>query len=497
MKYKGIGFNMWDAWYLNVNNTIHAFYLKEQTGNWNVGHIYTEDLLHFNKMSDVLEPLPEDKYPDDCLGKYTGCAIQKDDTYYLYYTMRDKVCSEKIGLATSKDLETFKEYEHNPVFVLDKDLFVLNKKGEKTNCRDMLVVYDDEREKYFGYFAAMANIPGRGELGVIGVVESIDLLNWHKQKIVYIPDFNGVIEVPNVFKMNNKWYMTLMTNTNYGAKGAVSDPNLNSYIIVAISNEPNGIFECGKDNVFLGSSLVNNGYALRCIEYKDKLYSMYIERSEYGSAISLPKEVKVIDGTIKPCYTDILRKLRTGRSWDSIDFVRIPSTFAWKNVISGEITETDKDIEVTGCKNSLQSFKANVDSVKSLEVEFNIMGDFDSAGLVIYSSDDMIEKNTSPLDGEVWRDYVWNANYISFNKKEEIVEFNVGMIRTICRRQYAFGNDKINVRVIALDGQIEVYINDVLFIECAMETRKYMIPGLFCFSGKVRFSDFIIYELEN
>jgi len=243
MKYKGTYFNMWDAWYLNVDDTIHSFHLKSHPGeNWNVGHVCTKDLLHFTKLRDVLETLPEEKYPDDCLGKFTGCAVEKDGIYYLFYTMRDRFRSEKIGLATSTDLEHFTEYENNPVFDLDKALFIVREKGERTDCRDLFVIYDKERKKYFGYFVAMANIQDRGELGVVGVIESTDLLHWEKQKIVYIPEFNGIVEVPNVFKMDGKWYMTLMTSSQYGAKGAVSDSNLNSYIISTSSNAPNEVF---------------------------------------------------------------------------------------------------------------------------------------------------------------------------------------------------------------------------------------------------------------
>ena len=103
MKFKGNGFNMWDVWYVNVEGTVHAFHLKSQPGKWNVGHLKTKDLLHFEKCEDVLHPLDEEKYPDDCLGKYTGCAYynEKDKKIYLYYTMRNKNASEKIGLAIS------------------------------------------------------------------------------------------------------------------------------------------------------------------------------------------------------------------------------------------------------------------------------------------------------------------------------------------------------------------------------------------------------------
>ncbi len=497
MKYKGTYFEMWDTWYLNVNDTVHAFHLKNHPGDdWNVGHIYTDDLLHFKKMRDVLETLPEEKYPDDCIGKYTGCAVEKDGTYYLYYTMRDKVCSEKIGLALSKDLEHFTEYEQNPVFELNKELFVVNKKGEKTNCRDMLIVYDEETEKYFGYFAAMANINDRGELGVIGVTESTDLLHWTNQRIVYIPEFNGVVEVPNVFKLNNKWYMTLMTSVLYGAKGAVSEAKLNSYIIVASSNTPNGMFKCSDDNVFLGSSRINNGYALRCVEFKGKLYAMCIDRSEYGASISLPKEVREINGIVKPCYADILKTMRKGKVWDSFEFCRIPTSVGWKNVTAGELVNTENGLELTAYHKSLQAFKANIDSVKSIEAEFEISGDFEEAGLVLYCSDNKIPHIYEYK--EMWEDYVWQANYISLNKRENLIVFDKGMSDCICQRQFNFNeNEKVHVRVIAMEGQVEVYLNDVLYISCAMQTKSCIAPGLFAFSGKAEISDFKVYELEE
>ncbi len=496
MKYKGTYFDMWDTWYLNVNDTVHGFHLKAHSGeNWNVGHVYTKDLLHFYKMRDVLETLPEDMYPDDCLGKYTGCAVEKDGKYYLYYTMRDINKSEKIGLAISDDLEHFTEYKNNPVLVPDEELFVVRKKGEKTDCRDMLVVYDEEREKYFGYFAAMARVDN-GEVGVIGVAESLDLINWTNQRIVYVPEFNGVIEVPNVFKINNRWYMTLMTTTLYGAKGAVLDPNLNSFIIVATSDTPDGEFKCLKDNVFLGSSRINNGYAMRTVSYKGKMYALCIDRSQYGSSISLPKEIREIDGTIKPYYTDILENLRTERLWDNIDFTRVSPAFAWKNVVAGEISRDGNLTEVIAYKNSLQSFKANVDSIKSIEVEFGISGDFDEAGLVLYCSPDKIDKIYEAK--AVWDDYVWSANYISFDKKNNQVVFSKAMTETMCVRQFDFNRkDKIDVRIIAMEGQIEVYIDDVLYISCSMETKSYISPGLFAYSGKALISDFKVYELHE
>ena len=37
MKYKGTYYEMWDAWFMNVNGTIHGFYLKSLSGeDWNL-----------------------------------------------------------------------------------------------------------------------------------------------------------------------------------------------------------------------------------------------------------------------------------------------------------------------------------------------------------------------------------------------------------------------------------------------------------------------------
>ena len=83
-------------------------------------------------MRDVLETLPEEKYLVDCLGKFTGCTLENDGVYYLFYTMCDRIRSQKIELAVSHDLEYFEEYEHTPVLVPEESIFSVYPKGEKT-----------------------------------------------------------------------------------------------------------------------------------------------------------------------------------------------------------------------------------------------------------------------------------------------------------------------------------------------------------------------------
>ncbi len=489
MKYKGSYFNMWDAWFLNDHETIHAFHLKAHDGeNWNVGHVYTEDLLHFKKMCDVLETLPEEKYPDDCLGKFTGCAVEKDGVYYLFYTMRDRIRSEKIGLAISHDLEHFEEYEHNPVLVPDENIFAVYPKGQKTDFRDLHVVFDEERGKYLGYFAAMANIPGRGELGVVGMTESADLIHWENQKIVYVPEFNGVVEVPNIFKLDGKWYLTLLTGTQYGAKGAVSDPNISWFTIWASADSPDGPFLSSPDNIFLGSTM-EGGYTCRCFDYHGKTYVMYIDRSEYGASISLPKEVRVVDEKIVPCYTDILQKLRTGKSWNQFTFDRVPTAWAWGAVVAGTVSSDQKTVRIEGVPNSFQAFQMRDVSAGSLETEFTLSGDFSEAGLVFYCSDQPL-KNTKECFGK--------EHTISLDRKNQRFVLYENSLTPVCCRNFDFTKkDQWHIRVLAMEGQLEVYVDDVLLMQRGLKTEKCISAGLFAFDGRAEFRDLKIYELEQ
>lgn len=303
---------------------------------------------------------------------------------------------------------------------------------------------------------------------------------------MYILDFNGIVEVPNVFELNGKWYMTLLTGAWYGGKGACSEKSLNCVTISAISDSPCGPFECTDDNIFLGG-VTNSGYACKCVEYNGKIYAMYIDRSEYGSAISLPKEIKQIGGDIKPCYTDILKKLHISER-NSFDFSALSPAWAWKTVCAGSIASENDTAEIKTLPRSLQAFKIDGISVKSLEAEFILSGDFKEAGFLLLCSD----------GNEIWGQYAANEYYISVNREENLLVLYGSRFEELYRRKFDFAaKNSSHMRIIAMEGQLEVYIDNVLYMQCGIKTGKLISGGLWAFSGCAEFKNIKLFELEG
>ena len=492
MKYIPESFKMWDAWFMNVNGNVHAFHLKKQPGLWNIGHLVTDDLLHFKKCEDVLEPLPEETHPDDCLGKFTGCAWYESNEKkaYVYYTMRAADGSQRIGLATSSDLEKLDEYEGNPVLEIDKDIFVESSAvNGATDCRDFVVVYDEKTKLYYGYFAAMAQIDGNLK-GVIGVAVSDDLVNWRDQSIVYAPNFNGVIEVPDVFFMDGRWYLTMLAGSFYGAKGAVDDPDLVKFTLYASSESPRGPFREDTDKIFICGTR-QSGYTCRSVEFEGKRYLFYIEENETNCSICLPKEIKVIDGKLRPCYTELLKKIRKGECAEKLiaaDFEACRTSFAWPTV-GGELHDEDGGLVIRTKDFSFPQFVYSKMKVGSIEVEAKIKGDCRECGFIVQTYDD---NGTGKERYYFSLDFAFSQLSVYEDQKPDFT-----VLKPHSKRRYAFETGReYHVRVIAMEGQFEIYIDGVLALQGGMRTNCEMQFGMFSCSGNARFAEIRSFELE-
>jgi len=485
MKTKGLDGTMHDAWYIEKDGTVHAYHLQQGDKMLPLGHISSDDLINWRHHKSILPPLTDDSIPDDYYEKWTGCTFSLPDKegYAIYYTMLAKDHNQSIGMAVTNDLETVSEYNGKPVLKPDPKLFLARENIEKypgaiVDCRDMLVVYLEEEELYYGYFAASAHCIRECPVGVVAAARSKDMINWEDQSIVFVPEQNGVIEVPDVFFLEDKWYLTFLSGANYAGRAVCSDDYVNSCTMYAVSESPLGPFVAGNGNILIGGTAMS-GYSCRSVELDSKRYVLHVDRAFGGNQVSLPKELKVSNGKLRAMYTPLLEKLRS-KPLAPDELKLIPNSFAWQTY-GGAFTKTADGFSA---KTNDCDYQAGIfsQSAKALEMDVAIKVNAFGAGIVL-------------------RGCAGGKNLLHFisvePQKQRIILLKGHLFEYLCAREYPFiSGHEYRLRVIAVDGVLEVYVNDELLIQHGAEMTGEEQAGLFCDRGTAEFTGINLYDLE-
>lgn len=500
MKYHAQYTNMWDAWFLNVDGKTHAFHLQIPEKDcpltyedmWSFGHAVSDDLLHWSQCPNVLPPLRNDDNTKDYHFKFTGCAAEKDGKYYLFYTMRDKEgTNQRIGVAISDDAYNWTLYDKNPVIEPDPDIFIgytLRKcDWGIVDCRDLAVVKNPEDGLYYGYFATAADVGRLSPVGVIAVAVSKDLLNWEKQAIVYTPRSNGVIEVPDVYFMDGKWYLTMLTGNHYYGRGATDDEYVTTCTIYAVADNPYGPFIEPEDNILIGG-IQKSGFTCRTIEKDGKRYLMYVDRAHGGETLSLPKEVRVSGdkGELGVYWAKIVEKLRKEQliAQNKLPEIKeLPHTsFAWKTLGGTYKKDNNKYIAQT----EAFSWQAAGFGICAKSLEYNVdivLNGAKAAGLWI-----------SSREGDKCHNYVFMLE----PDKQRVFLTKFYDFEYYAARKYPFEQNKTySLKLLIIEGVCELYVNEKLLLQCGLEIYEENCAGLFCDRGQAEFENISLYSLEG
>ncbi|MHB1484932.1 MAG: glycoside hydrolase family protein [Saccharofermentanales bacterium] len=504
MKYKPAGTFMWDPWFINVEGRIHAFHLKLSSDDCSlppeerfaVGHIYSDDLIHWSALPSILPPL-YDLDEKDYHQKFTGCAAQIDGKYIVYYTMRDKAKgNQRLGAAISYDMNEFIRYDGNPVIVPD-DSF---KKGDSTligyrniadydwamvDCRDLVVVKCEADGLYYGYFAVAADVGREHPVGVIAVAVSNDLLNWRDQSIVYVPRQNGLIEVPDVYEIGGKWYLTTLCGTRYIGRDIGNDEYSINCTTYSVADNPRGPFKDGDDNIFI-SGFLSSGWTCRSVVKDGKRYLFYIDSSFGGSTLSLPKEIRVDEkGRLGAYYADILKNIRK------------------KKLISADdLPEPSKNMLVTN-SNWYRTFGGSW--VKSAGRYIGSTGEHDYQAIDLQRGAPSIEANAIfIIDAFAAGFFIHSGNpgleyVISLEPaKNRILLLKMYTFEILNARSYVFTEGRAyDVKLILIEGVCELYIDKKLIIQCGIQMGENTSVGLFCDRGDVVVENLVLYEIGD
>ena len=501
MKYEPKKFHMWDAWCINTGDELHLFHLqfpRKDSGikipeEWGWGHAVSRDLVHWEEKPQVLCP---HGLPHDSEIKFTGSTVYKDGQYYMFYVMRDGAY-QRIGLATSSDLYDWHEYENNPVLIPDKRWFITYADGKdrennypawepNVDCRDMLVTAVPGGG-FYGYFVVAADMGGTSPTGVIGVAHSDDLINWDQMGIAYASDRINIVEMIDIFQLNGRWYMTLLTSSAYGSRHNFSDENVCRGEIYASSDTPLGPFlENQNDNTFIGGP-DDTGYSCRTVDFRGEKRLIYIDTNRGEGVLTLPKTVRENSGKLRPYYAaDLLACIRKQQLCSKVT-LQPQNSFAWPSHGGVWINNNDDTIS---CKTDPKSWQAGLfedgNRCDNIEIEGVFewrCGSKDSAfGFVFWSGRNFPHGKKLAVVIEPEKNRVHLAEPYAWQLRDF--------------RSYEFSDIKsAHLRVILADNTCELYINDELVLNCGCDNPHENIPGVFADDGTITVKEVAVYEI--
>ena len=309
---------MWDSWFFKQGADTHAFYLQalptdnpylKHDNRVTIGHAVSQNLTDWKELPTVLEPGSGDTW--DNLALWTGSAIERDGTFYMFYTGRNsegnKMWIQRIGLATtdSKDLTDWKKYEKNPVLEA-REFYEIdnykNKLGKIGAWRDPFVFYHPTFKKYFMTISARVKGEKKEYNGCAALASSDNLLEWKLEPPVFAPRIYDEIECTQVVFHHRKWYLFFSTHAaNY-------EPEFAKKIGGPVSGL-HGYFA----NDFFGPYLPVNGngvvlangeemYDVRLIKDKsDDFFALgwlKTKEEKYSGKLSLPFKITIKDNRV-------------------------------------------------------------------------------------------------------------------------------------------------------------------------------------------------------
>ncbi len=218
-----------DHSFVEKDGRMHLFYNRDFVGyEWDtmpvntVGHAVTDDLVNWTWEAPVLsvDPAKFENYQ-----VWSPGVVEKNGTYYMYYTGVNYNCAQAICLATSRDLYHWEKYGDGPV--VKPGPWGSWTPERWSDCRDSMVFVDNDGTAYM-YYCTARRRPDGGMETAVGVASSTDMVNWTDRGAYTFDICDITLESPFVLRRGNKYYM-FYTNCGHGTAYAVSDDPISGW----------------------------------------------------------------------------------------------------------------------------------------------------------------------------------------------------------------------------------------------------------------------------
>lgn len=499
------GMSMWDAWGLVHNGLTHIFYLQfygpdskrsPEDANW-LGHAVSTDLLHWTEKSLAIGPGPAGGAED--LQPWTGCVVEHAGKFYFYYTMRsstDQGYGQKIGLATSDDLEHWTRHADNPVLIPDERYYVGYQHPLPKNCvdcRDMVVIRDPDGPGWLGFFATRVHPGTAAQTAAIGLARSTDLIHWEQFPPAFVPGNISAIEVPDVYQLNGRWYMTCLTGNRYGNRDIFSDQTVILGTIYAVADHAEGPYRMiPGDNVILGGQTYS-GYTCRTMLVDGERVAFYTQSVPEGPAtLSAPMALRSLSaGQLRLGFSPHARQWRKKTliaPGDQPEIVSLPfSQFYW--ALNGGVWRRQDGIYLGTGLSGWQTADLGI-GAENIDFSASLKLDSGAAAGLVFRPDTRRDHSGDDRSGDM-------IFYLDVQRQQVAAARLPAFIQAHVREFPLQIGQTYHMRLCIRQPRFEVYVDDILVLQGALQAQPMPAPsvGLFVDRGTVQVSDLALYEL--
>jgi beta-fructofuranosidase len=231
---------VWDSWLADDGEAFHLFYLQAPRSLVDpglrhlaatIGHARSVDLVEWDVLPDALGPTAGSW---DDVSIWTGSTVRGDDGgWRMFYTATSSrghgVRDQRIGVAESDDLVTWRKVGREPLLVADPRWYKTLPEDVTASetWRDPFVYADPAGEGWHMLVAARSLTHGRNDDGVLAHARSDDLRTWELGPPVCESGFGfGQLEVAQVKQVGDRWVLVFtchpqeMTDERIAASGA-------------------------------------------------------------------------------------------------------------------------------------------------------------------------------------------------------------------------------------------------------------------------------------
>lgn len=195
-----------DVEIIEHDNELHLFHLTLPNRDF-VAHAVSNDGLSWKALPMAIHTGDPGSCDDDMIR--TMSVTRHNDLYYMLYTAASRAEGgrlERVALATSKDLIDWEKYPGNPIGEADERYYEAEASLSKRSFwRDPKPYY--ENGLYYGLVCGRSNSGPFIRRGSVAMMVSEDLISWEVQKPVFFPAQYFNVECPQLYKINDYYYI--------------------------------------------------------------------------------------------------------------------------------------------------------------------------------------------------------------------------------------------------------------------------------------------------